>query len=51
MEKEKKDQIESLNVDLYPDFNIEELEERLEMTKVIALYCSCNKKGCTYKEE
>lgn len=50
MEKEKDNQIESINSELYPNFDIEELEERLEMTKVIALYCSCNLKGCEYKE-
>jgi len=41
--EELKEQSESLNDSIYSDLNLEELEERLEMSKVAGLYaCGCN---------
>lgn len=49
MEDKKENQIESINQEIYPNLNIEELEERLEMTKVMALYCGCDYENCKYE--
>ena len=50
MATEERKQIESVNEDLYSDLNLEQLEERLEMTKLAGLYaCNCDNKDCIYK--
>ena len=50
MENKTENQIESMNYEIYSDLKIEEIEERLEMTKVMALYCGCDYEKCGYTE-